>query len=406
VARTIWFINRFFYPDHSATSQLLADLALSLARRGHRVRVVTSRQRYDEPQARLPAREEVAGVRIHRVWTSRFGRSFLPGRAIDYLTFYLSCGWCLLRLVRPGDLVVAKTDPPLISVVAGWMAALRRARLVNWLQDLFPEVAEALGVAPRPRFVAALLRRLRDDSLLGARMNVAIGEGMRRRLLTRGVPEARVAVIHNWSDEERVRPLPAGSNALRRDWGLADKFVVGYSGNLGRAHGYETLLAAAQGLRQRDDVVFLFIGGGAAMQGLEAEAAALGLRNLVFRPYQPVERLAAGLAVADVHLVVLRPEMEGLIVPSKFYGIAAAGRPAIFVGSPDGEIARLLAAGEAGIAVAQGDGAGLASAVLRLREDPELLARSGRNARALCEERFSRLAALDRWEQVLVAAMT
>lgn len=403
--RNIWFVNRFFYPDHSATSQLLTDLALSLAQQGHRVRVVTSRQRYDEPQARLPAREEVAGVAVHRVWTSRFGRGFLSGRAIDYLTFYLSCGWCLLRLVRPGDLVVAKTDPPLISVVAGWMAAVRRARLVNWLQDLFPEVAAALGVAPRPRAAARLLGRLRDDSLRRARMNVAIGEGMRLRLLARGIPEARIAVVPNWSDDERVRPLPAASNPLREEWGLADKFVVGYSGNLGRAHGYETLLAAAQGLRQRDDVVFLFIGGGAAMRGLEAEAATLGLGNLVFRPYQPVERLAEGLTVADVHLVVLRPEMEGLIVPSKFYGIAAAGRPAIFVGSPDGEIARLLDEGEAGIAVAEGDSAGLARAILRLREDPELLARLGRNARLLCEGRFSRRAALDRWAQLLVAAM-
>ena len=191
-------------------------------------------------------------------------------------------------------------------------------------------------------------------------MNVAIGEGMRKRLLDLGVDPARVDVIHNWSDDERIQPLSAEANPLRGEWGLDGKFVVGYSGNLGRAHEYETLLAAADRLRGERNLVFLFIGGGASMDGLRAEAQARGIENLIFRPYQAAERLRESLAVPDVHLVVLRPEMEGLIVPSKFYGIAAAGRPTIFVGSRDGEIAGLLSAGEAGFAVDQGDGLGLA----------------------------------------------
>jgi colanic acid biosynthesis glycosyl transferase WcaI len=402
----VLFVNRYFYPDHSATSQILSDLAFSLARRGHDVQVITSRQRYDAPDARLPAEEHVDGVAVHRVWTSRFGRTVLPGRAIDYLTFYLSTGLCLLRLVGVGDLVVAKTDPPLISVVAGWVVRLRGARLVNWLQDLFPEVAGALGMGLARGVLGAWLGRLRDRSLHRAAMNVAIGEGMRERLLGLGVDPARVAVVHNWSDDERIRPLAAASSPLRDDWGLAGKFVVGYSGNLGRAHEYQTLLTAADRLRGYDDIVFLFIGGGASMEGLRAEAGARGVGNLRFRPYQPAERLAESLAVPDVHLVVLRPEMEGLIVPSKFYGIAAAGRPTIFVGSVDGEIAGLLSSASAGLAVVQGDGAGLAKAVLRLRDEPDLRERMGRNARALCEDRFSRRAGLEHWERVLTAAAT
>jgi colanic acid biosynthesis glycosyl transferase WcaI len=125
---------------------MVSDLAFYLAKRGHAVNVITSRQRYDAPDAHLGRNENVSGVEVHRVWASRFGRGFLPGRAIDYLTFYLSTAWRLLRLVNAGDVVVAKTDPPLISVIAGWVAGLRRARLVNWRQDLFPEVATALGV--------------------------------------------------------------------------------------------------------------------------------------------------------------------------------------------------------------------------------------------------------------------
>jgi glycosyltransferase involved in cell wall biosynthesis len=320
------------------------------------------------------------------------------------LTFYLSAAWRLFRLLRRGDVVVAKTDPPLISVPVGWVAGLRGARLVNWLQDLFPEVAAALGVRLATGAAGRLLSGLRDRSLKRAAMNVVIGEGMRKRLLDLGVDSARVEVVHNWSDDERIRPLPAAENPLRGEWGLDGKFVVGYAGHLGRAHEHETLLAAADRLRRERDIVFLFIGGGASMDGLRAEAQARGIANLIFRPYQAVERLRESLAVPDVHLVVLRPEMEGLIVPSKFYGIAAAGRPTIFVGSSDGEIAGLLASGEAGLAVDQGDDAGLAGVILRLRDNPALRERMGQNARRLCEERFSRRAALKHWERVLRAA--
>jgi len=144
--RKLIFVNRFFFPDHSATSQMVSDLAFALAAAGFDVQVVTSRLRYDDPAAELPGREAIAGVQVHRVRTTRFGRHLLPGRALDYLTFYLSAAWRLFRLLRRGDVVVAKTDPPLISVPVGWVAGLRGARLVNWLQDLFPEVAAALGI--------------------------------------------------------------------------------------------------------------------------------------------------------------------------------------------------------------------------------------------------------------------
>src|SRR5882762_1434401 len=157
----IVFVNRFFFPDQSATSQILTDLAFYLAGSGHDVHVVTSRQRYEEPRASLPSAEVVKGVKIHRIWTSRFGRDKLLGRTADYLSFYLSAGWRLLHLAARDDTLVAKTDPPLISIVAAVVARLRGARLVNWVQDVFPETAMALGVTGMRGWLGSVLQRMR-----------------------------------------------------------------------------------------------------------------------------------------------------------------------------------------------------------------------------------------------------
>ncbi len=140
--------------------------------------MITSRLRYDDPAADLPAREERNGVRIRRVRTSRFGRHWLPGRALDYGSFYLSATLALLREVRPGDTILAKTDPPLLSVPAWLVGRLRRAELCNWCQDLYPELAAALGLRWAAGPLGRLLRRLRNASLRGARMNVAICEAL------------------------------------------------------------------------------------------------------------------------------------------------------------------------------------------------------------------------------------
>jgi glycosyltransferase involved in cell wall biosynthesis len=398
--RRVVFVNRFFFPDHSATSQLLSDLAFHLAARGMKIVVVTGAQSYDDPAARLPARETVEGVEIHRVWSTRFGRGRLLGRGFDYLSFYLAAAWTLVAVVRGGDTVVAKTDPPLISVIAAAVARLRGARLVNWIQDLFPEVAIELGVKP-VRLLAPLLRRLRNASLRQAGINVAIGQSMVRRLAVAGVDPSSIAVVHNWSSaEDQMVPSMDGSD-LRAEWGLAGSFVVGYSGNMGRAHDFATILATATRLRHERNIVFLLIGGGAQRDRIEEEARTRGLSNIVFRPYQPLSRLGESLRTADVHLVSLQPALEGMIVPSKYYGIIAAGRAVIYIGSRDGEIARLIDEAGCGTTVAPGDDTLLCAAIRSMASDPGYCAELGARARRSCESRYSRAHALGHWARLL-----
>lgn len=396
------FVNRYFHPDHSATSQMLSDLAFALAEQGEfAVHVVTSRQRYGDAAADLPAKETVRGVTVHRVWTSRFGRRNLRGRAMDYASFYWSAAGVLWKLADRRSIVVAKTDPPLVSVFAAGIARLKGARLINWIQDLFPEVAESLGITavkgPAGRFV----RELRNRSLKLADTNVAIGDTMRDRLLREGISGHGIRIIHNWADEAGITPVEPAANPLRKEWGLDGQFVVGYSGNLGRGHDFGTLLEAAEALRDRPGLRFLIIGGGAQLAAVRAAVAARKLDSFVFRPYQPREALSASLSAADVHLVSLRPELEGLIVPSKFYGIAAAGRPVLFIGSRRGEIARMIAAAGCGFTVSEGDAAALRDRILELAGDPRLCRSLGEAARRVLESRYGFRSALAAWRDVL-----
>lgn len=361
------FVNRYFHPDHSATSQIASDLAFHLASRGWEVSAITSRQRYDDAKARLTPHDLANGVRITRVWSTRFGRAGLLGRAIDYVTFYMSA---YVALWRTRGIVVAMTDPPLLSVVA----ALTPRRVVNWVQDLFPEVAEALGIR-LPR----VLRTIRDWSLRRARTNVVLGQRMAAR-----VPKA--VIVHNWADVN-LRPM-ANANA---------HFTVGYSGNLGRAHEFETIVGA---MHRLPEVCFLFTGGGAQLDAVKRAAGS----NAEFRGYAPREQLSESLSAADAHLVSLQPSLEGLIVPSKLYGVLAVARPVLFIGAGDGEVARIIDEHRCGIVIDPGDVEGLVNAIQTLARDRDAAAEMGRRGREAYLAHYAPPHAFAAWERVLEEA--
>ena len=397
----IIFVNRYFFPDQSATSRMLTDLAFRLAEKGLSVAVVTSRQLYENPRAALPPHELANGVSIHRVATAVRGRARLAGRALDYLSFHVAAGLALVKLLRRGDVVVAKTDPPLISIVVSHAARFRGALLVNWLQDLFPEVASVLTANLIPKSLESQLAAARNRSLRRAAMNVVLGDGMRDRVVSAGIDPTRVRIVPNWADTNSVVPQPTADSATRRRLGLAGRFVVGYSGNLGRAHEFETLIGAAHLLRSDSRFAFLITGGGAKADAVRTSVQAQGLDSFFFQGYQPAEMLSDSLAAADVHFVSLLPALEGLIVPSKLYGIMAAGRPVVFVGDTASELARLVREQGCGIAVAVGDSEGLAAQLRALRDDPARLESMGARARELALARYTKEHAVSDWLALL-----
>jgi glycosyltransferase involved in cell wall biosynthesis len=181
-------------------------------------------------------------------------------------------------------------------------------------------------------------------------------------------------------------------------------FVVGYSGNIGRVHEFGTILDAAEKLKLSGNILFLFIGEGAQRNWIEEEAERRGLKNIMFKPSQPREQLGISLTVPDVHLISLKPSMEGLIVPSKFYGIAAAGRPSIFIGNKNGEIARILEKAQCGFSVEKGEAEKLSHIIRELNDHLDRCPSLGKRARDLFEERFDMRHAMGAWQSVLNGA--
>lgn len=394
----IYFINRFFFPDQSATAQILTDLAVHLAEKNWDVNIITSRTSFTDKSVWLDNRETWRGIKITRVTTTRFGRATIFGRLFDYLSFYVSSFFAALTLLKKGDCVVAKTDPPMLSVPIGVAARLKRSIHVNWLQDLFPEVAERAGVSLARGPTGRILKWLRNRSLKTAKMNIAIGEAMRDKILLEGVSVKSVQVIPNFCDDETLVADDLGAHTLRSSWGFSDMdFVVEYSGNLGRAHDVETILGAAKILENHSEVKFLFIGGGHQRDALSEKAETLGLTSLHFQPYQDRSMLGSSLGVGDIHWMSLQPDMEGLIVPSKYYGVAAVGKPVLMIGDPEGEIGMIVQNHECGLVFAPGECQKVADALLKLSSDPARLVSMGAAARQYIDLYGARRLAMSRW---------
>jgi glycosyltransferase involved in cell wall biosynthesis len=229
-----------------------------------------------------------------------------------------------------------------------------------------------------------------------------LSPGMAARLMDQGVPRARIAAIPNWADGELIRPLAPEDNPLRAAWGLRERFVIGYSGNLGCAHAVEPIVELMTLLEHEPGLLFLFIGAGSGYRRLRAAIAARRLENVVFRPYQDRAQLPLSLAAPDLHLVTLRPEWEGLVMPSKLYGALAAGRPVVFIGDPEGDVARVVRGGLGLVARPEGMPA-LAAAIRALQRDPAGLAQMGAAARRAYDA-CPRETSLDAWTGCLRAA--
>ncbi len=368
------FFNRSYWPDFGATGQLLTELSQDLAKEhGCEVTVVAGG---GERSFGLVSRERHEGVDILRAKETRLARRSFLGRFTNYLSYFFSAFWASFRIGRP-DVVVGLTDPPIIGLVA-WVAARRTgANFVFLCQDIFPEVANLLEDFRSER-VNWLLERVNRFLVRRADRIIALGETMKRRLVAgKGASPEKVTVIHNWADSELLSPGPK-DNPFSREHGLHQRFVVLHAGNIGLSQNLDSVLDVAAGL---PDVTFLFIGDGVRKKPLEERSKERGLGNVRFVPYLSRERMRDSYATADVFIVSLKRGLAGYIVPSKLYGILAAGRPYVAAVEDDSEVASITREHECGLVVAPGDVGGMTHEISRLYRDRDLARRLGENAR-------------------------
>lgn len=385
-------LNQYYWPGVEATAHLLSELCGALAAE-FEIEVITGVL----PHA--PAGETARdGVRIVRVNSTSYDRRRLKLRALNYATYLSQSLLAALRAERP-DVVLCMTDPPIVADVALAVARRFHVPLVVISQDVFPEVAVELKRLKNP-VIIALLRALIGLYLRDADRVVAIGETMRARLVDKGVRPDRITVIPNWVDAEAIRPQPA-DNEWTREHGLAGRFVVMHSGNVGHAQNLDALVRATTLLRDLDRLSVVVIGGGARHAELVELAERLEVDVVRFLPYQPRDGLSQSLSSADVHVVGLAHGLSGYVVPSRLYGILAAGRPVIAAADDSSETATIVRSVGCGVVVPPGRPERLAEVIRAAYEGAYDLEEMGRRGREYVVENADRRSAVDRYRRLL-----
>jgi glycosyltransferase involved in cell wall biosynthesis len=382
---SVVFINRVYPPYRGATGRVLRDLARAFARDGWKVTVVTT--------GKKNSIEQDGPIRVVRTRSSAKFSARLSGGSRDKSV--IAYGWSWVKLLiaalrQPrADLVVSMTDPPLLVLAGRIVSVVKGSSHIHWCQDLYPDLLPHVGISLSP-FWMRTLKRLTRKTMKTCDRVIVVGRCMARQLTHTGLDPRRITVIPNWPDQELTgekiwaRKNSANSNdkapavvnrldaarpyeQLKKDTG-GPKFRVLYSGNLGRAHPLQTILGAAQILHKTNpEIEFVFVGDGPSFERLAHARASRGLDNIRLMPWQPPSRLREIMESGDVHLITMKHEVEGMIVPCKLYSALAVARPIVLIGPQDCETARVIRDFRAGDVVPQGNARRLAETIRRYR---------------------------------------
>jgi len=400
----ILILHMRFDPDLTGTGPLVTDLAVDLAAYGDEVTVVTSMPHYGrqdvpaEYRGRLLHRSNFHGVDVWRTFVYVPTNPSGFHRSINYLSYtFMSVIAGILSGRQDAILCV---NPPITVGFSGWLVSMvRSAPMVFNVQDVWPDCLVIIGQVRNPLLIPIFQYLEKFIYRVSTRVTV-LSEGMKQKLMGKGVREDKVVVIPNWANVDHIRPVPK-ENDFRETYDLNGRFLVMFAGNLGYNAVLDTVLDAANLLQYDTRIRFLIVGEGNAKAGLMERAQALKLTNVQFLPTQPKEVLPEMLGAADVSLVTLNHQLGQLNVPSKTYSIMASGRPVLAAVPEDSEIARLLREGDCGVWVPPENPQALAQAIQELSQQPELLHRYGANGRHYVVDHFDRHVLTRRYHQLL-----
>ncbi len=392
----ILFLNRSYWPDSEATGQLLTALCEGLAD-DFEVHVLAG-----QPNAVAESnwKDTVLrnGVTIHRAAHTTFSKRYMALKAINFVSFVMAADHSIRRIPRP-DVVVFETDPFLLPYVARRLGNTTACKTIGYLQDIYPDVAVALGKIRNSWAIQGLRSSLFSIYQKCSRM-VVLSRDMQQLLIDSGVAADCVQVIPNWADTQLIQPVE-GNNLFLERHQLHNRFVVMYSGNMGLTQRLEDFVEAAALLQDDDQIQFVFVGQGATRPDLEMLVRSRQLTNVMFLDYQPLTELSHSLSAADLHLVPLNKALAQCLMPSKLYGILAAGRPYLTNAPAGTELHELTVQNQVGLVVSAGSPAAIADSVRGARANIKELRKMGVNGRRLAESRYSQASAITAFREML-----
>ena len=407
------FLNRCYWPDTEATGQLLTDLCHELSD-DFEVHVVCGQPNSPlRGAAFLESGVEVRDrVTIHRLRHTTYAKRFRFGRAINLLTFYYSAWRYLRRTSLRPDLVVSETDPFMLPRLGTSFAKRVDAKHVSYLQDIYPDVAEAIDKIPRGLgWTAKLIRRSLRKAYRASDSVIVLGSCMKQRLQSApwSIAGDKIDVIPNWSDCQSITPVNPSDNPFRSQHGLEDRFVVMHSGNMGLTQRLDVLIKSTAHPDWPDNATLLLVGGGASRESLEQLAAEVpGLseqqrkERIRFMDYQPREQLRESLSAADIHVVSMHENITGCLCPSKLYGILAAGRPVLAIGSQNTDLCQTVNEHHLGWSCEPGNPGHVAKLVAAAHADDDLRESIGRTSRITAESMYDRSVTTSMFHNTLV----
>lgn len=384
MAKRIWIVSELYYPEDSGSGYVMTGVAEGLAT-SHEVGVICGQASHWRRGIRALRRERRNGVDIRRCRGTTLNKDVLLLRLVNLITITVSMFFAALRHVKRDDYVLAVTTPPSSPFAIVLACRLKRARFILRIDDVYPDALFATGLMRPGSLLARVAGWFTRRLYRAAERVIVLGRDM-EQLVSKRIEDnpSRIVRIPNWAELKMIVPECRRRNALLQELGLTDRFVVQYSGTMGRTHGLETIVQAAEALRSRTDIHFLFIGSGAKKDVVDQAASRLA--NVTVLPIRARSDLSVSLNACDVAIVSFIPGMAGISVPSRMYNIFAAGKPVIAVADSNSELALVVREEDVGWVVPPLEPGGIRNAILDAVDHPARLVEIGLRARRLAEK--------------------
>lgn len=396
--KRLYIINQHYYPELASTAQVFQEIAEYFVTIGYDVTVIAGLPFYHgNVSAEYESITKLNGVKIKRLWNTTFNKSSFFGKSMNLLTFQISLlVFALLHICR-SSIVMVGTNPPLAIVSAVLAAILKGFKLISVVQDLYPDILISSGYSDGRSLPYILLSKVMRWSFNQCHIIVTISEDMKKYIQT----TYRAKKVHVINNMVIGNVFPVNNYQLKEKSGLTSKLVVMYSGNFGVAHEYYTLFGAVRQLSSNENIVFRIVGGGVNYEALKTVCSMEGLSNITFLPYVDKEELNSNLNIADIHMIIFNDDFKNVLMPSKYYGILASGRPLILITDSENDITRDIDRYNMGYIVERGNSQKLVDILLDILRNKNRLSEMGEHARRLYNERYAKELVFARYRQML-----